>query len=297
VRVAVVQANIPQELKWERSSWPSIMEKYLALTKEVVLEKPELIIWPETAFPGFLWEDPVLFEELKQFVAHHGIPLLLGVVTQEEESYYNSALLISERGEVIQQYNKLHLVPFGEYIPWRQFFPFLSQIVPIADFSSGREYTLFPIPKKNNQARDKEPGEKKFFSVVICFEDTVARLVRGFARQGSSLLVNITNDAWFQDTKAPFMHLAASLLRSIEMRKSLIRAANTGVSCFIDPHGRILKCVHNEHNKKTYVAGYAIQEVPLNLEKTFYTKFGDIFTYLCFGCILGGIILEKQVRL
>lgn len=293
VTIAVVQANTPQEMKWHEPAWPVIMEQYLRLTQEAAGQKPDLIIWPETSYPGILWEDEELFGRLRDFVRRLGVPLLLGSVVKEGEDYYNSAILLSGSGEIVQQYRKVHLVPFGEYIPMRRFLPFLSQIVPIADFASGREYTVFPVdPGKTAM---KAPGH---FSVLICFEDTVAELSRAFVRHGAQLLVNITNDAWFKDTKAPFLHLQSSVFRTIENRRGLARAANTGVSCFVAPSGRIAGGVEDENRKKTYVRGFAVGTVPLNDQETFYTKFGDVFVFVCFGYTLGTFInIQRKPRL
>lgn len=291
LRVAVIQANIPQAMKWQQSAWPDIMKKYLALTRRAAEEKPDLIIWPETAFPGFIGEAPQLFLELKDFVREIKIPLLLGLVTQRNESYFNSAILLSGDGEVVQQYDKLHLVPFGEYIPLRNIFPFLSHIAPIGDFTSGESYTLFPVPSDGQMA-----VAQGVYSVLICFEDTVAAISRDFTRKGANLLVNVTNDAWFQDTKAPFLHLQDAVFRSVENRRSLIRSANTGVSCFIEPTGRIIRRLEDNRKKAAYVEGFIIERVFLQTAKTFYTKFGDVFTYLCFGGILGAIITAATGR-
>jgi len=318
-RIAVIQGNIPQSEKWQRSRWPDIMQKYLILTRraaslltivppkqQLIREqssrywlpehdlvkkkpvKPDLIIWPETAFPGFIWEAPELFGDLKEIVDGIQIPLLLGIVTQVNEKYFNSAFLLSKEGEVVQEHNKLHLVPFGEYVPWRHVFPFLADLIPIGDFSSGERYTIFSVPEGNPDGR-----RKLSFAVLICFEDTVPELSRKFTENGAGFLVNITNDAWFLDTPAPFMHLQAAAFRAVENRRSLIRAANTGVSCFIDPLGRISQPVQNDKKKMTFVDGLSMRDVPLSQVKTFYTKFGDIFTYLCFGCILVGV--GKQI--
>jgi len=286
-RVTIVQGNVAQELKWESGQWPGIMQRYLFLTRVAAGEKPDIIIWPETAFPGFIWESPELFEALREFVAKLKIPLLLGVVTQRNEEYYNSALLIDSAGNVAKQHDKLHLVPFGEYIPLRRLLPFLSVIVPIGDFTPGAKYTLFPVlPQKTRQN----------FSVLICFEDTVPKVSRQFTKEGAHLLVNITNDAWFQDTKAPFIHLQAALFRAVENRRSLVRSTNTGVSCFIDPYGRIQKYVEDKKGQKTYTPGHASMEVLLSDTGTFYTKHGDIFTYLCFGSILMGMMRRKKSK-
>ncbi len=288
VTIAVVQANTPQEMKWHEPAWPVIMKQYLRLTEAAAGSKPDLIIWPETSYPGILWEDEELFGQLRDFVRRLGVPLLLGSVVKEGDNYYNSAILLSGRGEIVQQYQKIHLVPFGEYIPLRRFLPFLSQIVPIADFTSGREYTVFPMDP--GKTITKRIG---FFSVLICFEDAVAELSRSFVRHGAQWLVNITNDAWFEDTKAPFLHLQSAVFRTVENRRGLVRSANTGVSCFIDAFGRIVQAVQNDRHKMTYVRGYAVADVRFSREETFYTKFGDVFTFGCLGCILAMIVRKK----
>jgi len=282
-KIAVVQANIEQEIKWDPRQWREIFKKYLKLTKGVAVEKPELIIWPETSFPGYVWETPELFEELKEFVAEIKTPLLIGMVRQMgEEVYYNSAVLLSSDGEVIDIHDKLHLVPFGEYIPFRNIFPFLEGIVPIGDFTAGKKYTLFPVDPNGNK--------KQTFGVLICFEDTVSKISRAFTQKGADLLVNITNNAWFKDTKAPFLHMQDALFRTVENRRSLVRSTNTGISCVIDPYGRIRNYIQNEHHKKTYVEGHIVSAVSLGGPQSFYTKYGDIFTYFCLGSILWGIV-------
>lgn len=278
IKITIIQANIAQELKWNPGAAPEIIKKYLTLTEEASLGHPDLIVWPETAFPGFIWESPELFENLKELTARVKIPLLLGVIRQIGEDYYNSALLISAEGVVVEEYDKMHLVPFGEYIPLRNIFPFLTNIAPIGDFTAGKVYTLFKLPAPSN------------FSTLICFEDTVPELARESVRRGSNLLINLTNDAWFQDTKAPFMHMQAALFRAVENRTALIRATNTGVSCFIDPWGRVGPCVQNARGKRACVQGIATENVVINSQKTFYTKFGDVFTYFCFGAILVALV-------
>jgi len=276
INVAIVQGNIPQELKWHQPFWPEIMQTYQVLTQQAALSDPDLIIWPETSFPGYIGVHDTLLDELKSFVKRTNIPLLFGSVAKEGEDYFNSAVLLSKDGEKLDQYHKLHLVPFGEYIPFRSFFPFLSQIIPIADFTPGDRVVQFSLP----QRQDKK------FSVLICFEDTLGYLARIFVKEGAQLLINITNDAWFKDTKQPFMHLQSSVFRTIENRRSLIRVTNTGVSCFIDRYGRIVNWVYGEDNKLTYVLGHAFQSVGFNSKKTFYTRFGDIFSFFCFGLVL-----------
>lgn len=280
VTLAVVQGNIEQELKWEEGLWPAIMKKYQDITRQAAAEKPDLIIWPETSFPGFLWEDKDQYLELKEFIRELQVPLLFGTIVVENDEYFNDAVLVSREGEEVNHYHKIHLVPFGEYIPFRKQIPFLSEFVPIADFSPGKEETVFSLN-----------GSKiNTFSVLICFEDTLARLARKFVLNDARLLINITNDAWFGDTKAPYLHLQAAVFRTVENRRWLIRAANTGVSCFINEKGKVVRYLQNVQGKKTYVSGFDSQKVLLVAKKTVYSLYGDFFAYLCFVCILGDII-------
>lgn len=292
--IAVIQPNIPQGIKWQDTVFELILDKHIDLTRKAALDHPQLIIWPETAFTDLLkslgrenlFEYNAGFERIKNLAVDLGIPILLGAVVQEQDKYYNSALLVPPQGQIDQRYDKVHLVPFGEYIPWRSFFPFLAHFIPIADFTPGQEWTVF------------RQGQGVPFSILICFEDTIASLARRFVRQGASILINITNDAWFEDTKAPFMHLQSCVFRTIENRRPMVRSANTGVSCFIDEHGEILKTVtaQGKNKKMTYVEGFLTRRVPAGLKNTFYTKFGDLFTSLCLGCILWGAWKEIKLR-
>lgn len=288
--IAVIQGNIPQGMKWNEDYHDFIWNEHLALTEQAAQADPEVIIWPESSFPGYLWENPQRLEALKEFTAGLGIPVLVGIVRQVGEDYYNSAFLMSPSGEVLMEYDKLHLVPFGEYVPWRGILPFLTDIVPIDDFTPGENYTLFPVYSQEDPLR----GQRSF-GVLICFEDTIPHLSREFVSRGADILVNITNDAWFGDTNEPFLHLQGSVFRAVENKRSVVRSANTGVSAFIDPFGRIYKTIEDDSGKSTYVSGYAAAPVSFAAAKTFYTKFGEIFTYFCFGCILV-IILMRTFR-
>jgi len=294
ITVGVVQGNVEQKIKWVSSAWPSILYRYTTLTKKLFSYNVDLIIWPETAYPGFVWETPDWMNNLRNSMSKRMTPLLLGAVTKEKEKYFNSAFYLKDERFIKQklmQHNKLHLVPFGEFVPLRSIFPFLANIVPIDDFSPGEEYTLFPILSRNGD-HYKDGGRK--FAVLICFEDTFAYLARRFAQKGANMFINITNDAWFMDTKAPYMHLQSSVFRSIENRKSMIRAANTGLSAVIDPYGRVTAYLQGENGRKTFVSGIMKANVEVNNKMTFYTKFGDIFTYLCFGCILVCMLRTKR---
>jgi len=288
IKVSVVQGNIPQELKWQEEKSLYILEEYIRLTKEAAGDNPEFIIWPESSAPGLFPADASIFNSIIDTVKEIKIPLLVGVIITERGEFYNSAILISKQGRIVKRYDKLHLVPFGEYIPLKRIFSFTANLtsVPIGNFTHGENFIAFPL---NN-------GDKKTrFSVLICFEDIFPALSRQFVKSGANLLVNITNDAWFKRSSAPYQHMQASVFRAIENRKFLIRAANTGISCFIDPYGRIIDKVSNLNGGDIFVSGYKTQEVELNSLNTLYTRLGDIFVMCCFLVVGGGLIIKKRL--
>ena len=284
LKISVIQGNIAQELKWNPISRDYIINKYLNLTQRIIKDKPDLIIWPEAALPVVLEEEPVFFDKVKAFVKETKVPLLLGAVTTRDGQYYNSAILISKKGEPLTQYDKLHLVPFGEYIPFKKTLRFLENLVPIGDFTFGKEYTVL-------QVRSSEYRVPSKLSVLICFEDLFPQISREFTKRGADFLVNITNDAWFKITSSPYQHLQASVFRAVENRITLIRAANTGVSGFIAPSGKIISLVQNRSGQNLFIDGYATQEIIIAKKKfSFYTKYGDTFILFCFIFGIFGVI-------
>ncbi len=267
--VGLVQGNIPQDIKWVEAFYPATIDKHTHLSLELLKQKPDLIIWPETSFPGYWNKENDYASDLKVFTKKVGTAFLFGTVAEEKEKYYNSAVLLSSLGESLERYDKIRLVPFGEYLPFRTQMPFLSNVVPIADFDAGKNFKVFgSLP----QGR---------FSVLICFEDSFAALTRHFVKEGAQLLINLTNDAWFHDTKEAQMHLSASVLRAVENRRYVIRSANTGISCFINAKGEVIEQVKNEENKPTFIEGVASAKVYFLKDKTFYTQFGDVLVGLC----------------
>ena len=179
--------------------------------------------------------------------------------------YYNSAYLLGPSGEVLGKYDKVHLVPYGEYVPLRRFFPFLGKLVEaVGDFESGKQGQVLSFNTEK-------------LGVLICFEAIFPELARAAVRNGAQLLVNITNDAWFGTSSAPYQHLSMAVFRSVENHRAMVRAANTGISAFIDPAGRLLD--------KTPLFQEAVQthSLPLMREQTLYARHGDLFAI---GCIL-----------
>ena len=257
-KVSLIQGNIPQALKWDIRARNFIIERYSGLTLRAAQEKPDLIIWPEAASPGLFPEDEEIFKQISSLTKGRQIPLLIGAVAQEGEKYFNSALLVGAGGRVIGRYDKLHLVPFGEYIPLKKALPFLQAVVPIGDIAAGNDYTVFSLdPRPTTQDPRRKTHDPVKFSVLICFEDLFPELSRQFVRKGADFLVNITNDGWYKRTSAPYQHLQASVFRAVENRRYLARAANTGVSGFIGPQGKIIALVRDARLSELFIDGYA----------------------------------------
>jgi len=283
IKISVIQGNIPQELKWDEGSRAFIMDEYFRLTHQAAQDKPDLIIWPEAALPVIIEEEPEYFTKTRSFVKNIGIPLLLGAVTTLGGSYFNSAILISGEGEQLNKYDKLRLVPFGEYIPLRKILPFLEAVVPIGDFTSGKGYTVF----KELRTMDHEPIN---FSVLICFEDLFPQLSGQFVKKGADFLVNITNDAWFGKTSSPYQHLCASVFRAVENRVAVVRAANTGISGFIFPSGKIIATVRGKRGEEIFTGGYKTEEIfSYKNNPSFFSRFGGLSIFLLFIFVLYSI--------
>ena len=296
VKVSVIQGNIPQSQKWDERYAGEILNRYIALTKEAAKDKPDLIIWPETSVPGFLETDGVLRDKVTALAKEVNTYLLVGTQTEkapQKTRYYNSAALISDKGEIVQRYDKIHLVPFGEYVPLgNTYLSFIKKRYDMGeDYTAGHDYTIFKIPTKK--------GKEVKFGVLICFEDVFPELSRSFARLGADFLVVITNDAWYMKTAAPFQHTQPSVFRAIENRVNVIRCANTGYSCFIDQTGKITQEVKDFNGKQIFVTGFATANIttgkartlPLASPRTLYLKYGDVFAWVCAGVFLFDLTL------
>lgn len=286
IKVAVVQGNIPQKMKWDPQARDYILERYFQLTKQAALAHPDIIIWPETSVPGFLEDDPQLLREVSSLSRKISPAYLLVGTPQEgeERRIFNSATLLLG-GKVLQRYDKVHLVPFGEFIPWPKIFSRFSFAGLIGNFSPGGDYTVFSLKGLNRPAK---------FSVLICFEDVFGSLARNFVQKGARILVNMTNDAWFEDSAEPYQHLQASVFRAVENRVNVVRSANTGVSCFINPWGKILSKVSDDSGRDVLVEGEQAQVLQIISMPSFYTAFGDIFAWLCL--LVTGFALVRRKR-
>ncbi len=301
VRVAVLQGNIPQEEKWELESRASILKRYEDLTQSAVSTQPDLIVWPETSVPGYLGLEEPVTQPLLQLAAAVEIPLLVGAPMGHLEDLVwqktNSAALLDAAGEIRKRYDKLHLVPFGEFIPFERLMPGLRELLPpIGDFIPGRDHTVFRLnatPEAHgHEARDAGQGSLGAplfavprtvppFSVLICFEDVFPELARRFVQEGAQMLLVITNDAWFGPTAAAYQHTQASAFRAVELRVPVARAANTGWSGCIDATGAWIGSVRDASGAELFVTGTHTCDLPLPETGSFYRRSGDWFAGLC----------------
>ncbi len=269
VEVALIQGNIDQGQKWDLAVREAIFSHYRALTREAAAQpNVGLIVWPEAATPFFFTSDQYFQARQVEVAREAGRPLLFGSPTyvhdDGQDIMYNSAFLLGSDGTVLGRYDKIHLVPFGEYIPLRGLLFFLDKLVyGIGDFRSGAVYTVMAIP----QGR---------FSVLICFEVIFPELVRHFVRQGAQFLVNITNDAWFGRSPASYQHLSMVVFRAIENRMPVVRAANTGITAVIDATGRLVQ--QTDLFVRTWITD---RITPADGPSTFYTRVGNVFAYTC----------------
>ncbi len=277
VRLALIQTNIPQDEKWDEAKIEFIYGRLRNLTRGALRAGPaDLIVWPETALPDDVANSEPSYGLVYELVTN-GVPLLVGSMDSRwlEEGgplYYNSSFLFDKRGAVLDIYDKQHLVPFGEYLPFPGLLSFLRALTPIGEsFSCGTTATVFRLPERNLA-----------FSALICFEDTLPALSRAAVRNGARLLLNQTNDAWFDPSAASRQHMIQSILRAVENGVPLVRVANTGASCVIDRRGVIQSMLANEYGE-IRLSGFKLAEVrpaPADMPLTFYTRRGDLLVIL-----------------
>ena len=281
LQVGVVQPNIDQAVKWDQAFREETLRRYDRLTESFGYGV-DLVVWPEAATPFIYEREPVYQLQLVAMANRASAPLLFGSPAvrfdQERKPFLlNSAYLLSPDGELLGRYDKQHLVPFGEYIPLKSsLLFFLEKMVEgIGDFQAGPGPTILSFQLKESDG--VAPARRVKFGVVICYEVIFPDLVRRIAGSGAEFLVTITNDAWFGDSSAPAQHFSMVVLRSVENHLAFARAANTGISGFIDPFGRIIVA------SPTFTQIALQAEIPVRQTKTFYSRHGDVFAY---GCML-----------
>jgi apolipoprotein N-acyltransferase len=263
ITIGLVQGNITKDIKWAPGNLEYSFNKYFELSRRAAADGAELLIWPETAIPTYLVQEPFNMAKIRAFVDSLDLPILSGIVyytTRAVNDYnvFNSAILLIPDQKDFQVYSKIHLVPMSEKIPYSETFRKLRKVqLGQADFSSGRAHTIF---------RD----DRIKFATLICFESAFPGFARTFAEKGAEMLVVITNDMWFGRTSLFEQHAMMAVFRAIENRIPVVRAANTGISMAIDKRGEILS------RTGTFEEANLIVKVRPEPSSSIYNRIGDV---------------------
>ena len=274
IRVAVVQGNISQDEKWRDSLRGAIMRRYVDLSRAALAQDAAFVLWPESSLPFYFELEPVGVEPVRRLAREGRAAFLIGsdqleqirfVAGQpppaEREHYYNAAFLVLPDGLTGAVYRKMHLVPFGEYVPLKKLLFFVAPLVEaVSDFSPGDKPATLPV-------------EGHVASTAICYEVVYPRLIASFVDRGSELLTTITNDAWFGRSSAAYQHWDQAAMRAIEQGRYLARAANTGISGFVDPYGRVLA------RSALFEPAVEVRNLRFLTGRTVYGRIGDSFAY------------------
>jgi apolipoprotein N-acyltransferase len=284
--VGLVQGGVRQEDKWvPENAWQNV-GRHLRLTEEAAARGARLVVWPESAVPFLFDEDPALASLLRDLVRRRGIYLYFGNDDRERDDgggrIFVGAKLLAPDGRVVARYRKMHLVPFGEYVPLQPLFTlggrFAAKLVQeVSDFTPGREATTGVV-------------DGHAVGGFICYEAIFPALVRRFTADGAELLVNVTNDAWYGTTSAPYQHLAMAAFRAAENRRYLVRAANTGITAVVDPWGRVVS------STRLFDTTVLVREVPFTTGLTFYARHGDVFARACAAVALAALAATLRRR-
>lgn len=289
IRVGLVQANVSEEERETVRMAPEILQRNLTLTREVLSRGASLVVWPESALSPYTFEDYADVATLVRETARQaGVPILLGSdqyqwrpsdARREVDKSFNAAFMLRADGSTAGVYRKMHLVPWGEYVPLRDWLTFVGPLVQAIGrgFDAGDTATLLPVGAHQ-------------VSTAICYEIIYPDLVRQFVREGSELLTTITNDAWFGPTSAPYQHFEQASMRAIEEGRYLVRAANTGISGVVDPYGRVL--ARTDIFQTTTVVG----EARLLSVETPYARVGDVFAYASTTLTLALLLMARRAR-
>ncbi|MBW2651143.1 MAG: apolipoprotein N-acyltransferase [Deltaproteobacteria bacterium] len=280
VDVLLVQGNIDQSVKWSPEYQADTMNTYRDMSADASKRGASLIVWPETAMPFYFQNYDDKSRSVIDTARETNSWLLFGSPGYRREggktSFHNSAYLISPEGAISGRYDKVHLVPFGEYVPLHDILFFVDKLVEGAgDFTPGGE--IVPLSM----------GDRKV-GVLICYEGIFPEISREYRLKGAGLLINITNDAWYGNTSAPYQHLTMAAFRAIENRTYLIRAANTGISAIVDPTGKIVS--RTALFERTTLSG----PVKFTRQNTFYSRYGNVFACSCIAFLLIGFLISLR---
>jgi apolipoprotein N-acyltransferase len=280
VRVALIQGNIPQDQKWDDAQAGNIVNTYLSMTREAASRGAQLVIWPESSTPFPFLDDRIGGERIRALVRERRIELLLGSdqIDHATKAYFNAAFLVRKDGSVAGVYQKMHLVPFGEFVPLQRLLFFVAPLVEAAGaFTPGPQMVTLPTSHGP-------------ISTAICYEIVFPGLVRESTLKGSQLLTTITNDAWYGHSSAPFQHFVQASMRAIEQGRYLARAANTGISGIVDPYGRVV------HQSRIFERTVLVGDVGMLQVATIYGRIGDLFAYVCAALTLAALLFSGGIR-
>ncbi|MBI5778043.1 MAG: apolipoprotein N-acyltransferase [Planctomycetes bacterium] len=305
--IGIVQGNIEQSLKSDPESAYDIYNKHFDMTNELLKSqpRPDLVVWAETMFPRIIGLDEEGLMVLKDTVALCGVPMLIGALTANESQVkerkfdiFNSAYYLDANGELLNRYDKSHLVPISEYIPFKDTKVFkgivravilaLSELPEVYGMLEGTNFEPFRLKVK----RENSKTDDYKYGVLICYESIFPELARESVKRGADFIVNVSNDGWFKNSSELDQILAISAFRAVENKTTFVRATNTGISAIIQPSGRIY-VLKNKDGKVKEVEGTWAKPLVISEQKgTFYTRWGDYFPYLCLFIAVIIIILK-----
>ena len=281
LRIGLVQGNIAQEDKWNPREARRIFTTHIAMTRDLVRRRAEYVIWPESSTPFMFEEDEQGEEAVRALAREVRVPILFGsdqLVRGANPRMYNAAFLVTPEGKTGAVYRKIHLVPFGEYIPMKSWLNFVSPIVDsLAEFAPGDSMVLIPLGPH-------------LTSTAICYEVVYPSLVRQAVEAGSELLTTITNDGWYGYSSAPYQHFALASMRAIEQGRYLARAANTGISGIVDPYGRVIR------QSAIFEQVGIVEDVRLLRGRTIYSAIGDAVAYVAIALTAAALITVGRRR-
>lgn len=282
MRVGLVQGNVAQEQKQDPAFGAAILDRYIALTREAMGAGSQLVLWPEASTPFYFEIEAGQAEPIRRLAREAQTPVLVGTDQYEAASssgpqkFFNGAVLVGPDGRNLDSYQKIHLVPFGEFVPFKRLLFFVNPLVKnVADFTHGSRPTVFDV-------------EGTRFSVAICYEVVYSGLAREFVNNGAQLLTTITNDAWFGRTSAASQHFEQAGIRAVEQGRYLVRSANTGISGGFDPYGRVLA------RTGLFTTAATTVDVRLLSGRTVYNAIGDTIVYLAFAGTMAGVMLGRR---
>jgi apolipoprotein N-acyltransferase len=279
IRIAVLQGNIEQEDKWKPGEARRIFTTYVAMTRDAVKRGAQYVLWPESSTPFMFEEDVAGGAAIRDLARELQVPILFGSDQIERGAtprMYNAAFLVSPDGTTAGVYRKIHLVPFGEYIPGKRWLYFVSPLVEsLAEFAPGGSMVMLPVGGHQT-------------STAICYEVVYPSLVRDAVREGSELLTTITNDAWYGHSSAPYQHFTMAAMRAIEQGRYLARAANTGISGIVDPYGRVVE------QSAIFEQAGLVNEVRFLTGRTIYSRIGDMVAFVAMAATAFALIAIRR---